>query len=164
MVSVTPGYKCLALFAFILSSGCAYSFRGSLPPHIRTVEVSQFRSAVAEYGLETDITSIVTERIVTDGRLSLVTEDPDARISGRVTAYTRVAEEYTGGEQVQRYRLDLRVEVTMEDLRAGGYIIRNETVGEWVLYDPSSEALAEARERLVRETAIEIVQKCMSGW
>jgi len=155
-------YMIFMIFAALM--GCAYSFRGSLPPGLETVEVSQFRSSVTEYGLETELTSIVTETMVTDGRLAVVTANPDTRVSGRVTAFTRSAEEYTGGEQVQRYRLDLRVEINMEDLRNEGYLIRNETVAEWILYDPASESLAQARERLVREVAGEIVQKCLSGW
>lgn len=164
MASVIPA--CSPFLVFLLASqlGCAYSFRGSLPPELRTVEVTQFRSTVSEYGLETELTSIVTEGIVTDGRLSIVTSDPDSRISGRVTAFTRTAEEYTGGEQVERYRLDLRVEVTMEDLRNNVTMIRNETVGEWILYDPAAETLVQARERLVRDAAGEIVEKCLSGW
>lgn len=164
MVSVTPACKAAAVFLAALNLGCAYSFRGSLPPGVRTVEVTQFRSSVAEYGLETELTSMVTEGIVTDGRLSVVSSDPDARISGRVSAFTRSAEEYTSGEQVQRYRLDLRVEVNMENVRTGDVLIQNETVGDWILYDPGVETLAQARERLVKEAAAEIVRKCLSGW
>jgi len=160
-ILVSKNLVCIVLAAFM---GCAYSFRGSLPPGLETVEVSQFRSSVTEYGLETELTSIVTEAMVTDGRLSVVSANPDTRVSGRVTAFTRNAEEYTGGEQVQRYRLDLRVEITMEDLRNEDFLIRNETVAEWILYDPAAETLAQARERLVREVAGEIVQKCLSGW
>jgi hypothetical protein len=163
VVSVTPVFR-IAMCLLLPALGCAYSFRGSLPPYVRTVEVEQFRSSVAEYGLETEISSMVTERIVTDGRLSVVTENPDARISGRVSSFARSAEEYTGGEQVQLYRMDIRVEITMEDLRAGGYIIHSESVSEWVLYDPTSETMTEARDRLIRGAAGEIVQKCLSGW
>ena len=164
MVSVTPGFRAGILCLGVLTAGCAYSFRGSLPPGLRTVEIVQFRSSVAEYGLETELTSAVTEGIVTDGRLSVATGDPDSRISGRVTAFTRSAEEYTSGEQVQRYRLELRVEIKMEDLRTGDPLIQNETVGDWILYDPGSETLVHARDRIVRETAAEIVRKCLSGW
>lgn len=161
---VTLACKYLVCITMAVLLGCAYSFRGSLPPGLETVAVSQFRSSVTEYGLETELTSIVTETMVTDGRLAVVTANPDTRVSGRVTAFTRSAEEYTGGEQVQRYRLDLRVEITMEDLRNEDFLIRNETVAEWILYDPAAETLAQARERLVREVAREIVQKCLSGW
>ncbi len=163
MASVTPVYR-IAPAVALLAMACAYSFKGSLPGHLETVEILHFRSSVAEYGLDTDLANMVTEAIVTDGRLSVTTSDPDSRISGRVTGFTRTAEEYTGGEQVQRYRLDLRVEITMEDVRSGEALIRNETVGKWILYDPASETLAAARDRLVAETAREIVQRCLSGW
>ena len=164
MVSVTLVYRIALVAAALMTAACAYSFRGSLPEHLKTVEIMQFRSSVTEYGLETDLANTVIEAIVTDGRLSVTTADPDSRISGRVTGFTRTAEEYTGGEQVQRYRLDLRVEITMEDVRSGEALIQNETVSKWILYDPAAETLALARDRLVAETAREIVQRCLSGW
>ncbi len=41
----------LAVSLLALAAGCAYSFRGTLPDSIRSVQVRQFRSSVTEYGL-----------------------------------------------------------------------------------------------------------------
>ena len=54
-----------ALLLTVLS--CSYGFRGSLPEHLQSVKVAPFRSRVSQYGLEQELTSRVTEKIVTDG-------------------------------------------------------------------------------------------------
>lgn len=147
-----------------LAAGCAYSFRGTLPDSIRSVQVRQFRSSVTEYGLEQEITGLVTEAIVRDGRLAIHNEDPDARIEGSVVYFDRTAVSYTGSEEVEQYRLELRVTVSMDKTADNEYIIRNETISEWILYDPSSESFDSARERLVSQVSVQIVRRCLSGW
>lgn len=154
----------LAVSLLALAAGCAYSFRGTLPDSIRSVQVRQFRSSVTEYGLEQEITGLVTEAIVRDGRLAIQNEDPDARIEGSVVYFDRTAVSYTGSEEVEQYRLELRVTVSMDRTADNEYIIRNETISEWILYDPSSESFDSARERVVSQVSIQIVRRCLSGW
>lgn len=161
----TQGFKRLsALILAAAAGGCGYSFRGSLPENIRSVQVRQFRSTVTEYGLEQEITGLVTEAIVRDGRLSIDNEEPDARIEGSVAYFGRTAVSYTGSEEVEQYRVEIRVTVSMDRTVDNEYIIRNETVSEWILYDPSSETFDSARERVVNKVAEQIVRRCLSGW
>lgn len=159
----TQAFKRAVVFLLIVS-GCAYSFRGSLPENIQSVQVKQFRSSVTEYGLEQEITGLVTEAIVRDGRLSINNDDPDAMIEGTVSYFGRTAVTYTGSEEVEQYRLEIRVSVSMDRTDNNEYIIRNETVSEWILYDPSRETFDAARERVVNEVADQIVRRCLSGW
>ncbi len=147
---------------FFLS--CAYSFRGTLPENIKSVQVEQFRSNVTEYGLEQEITSLVIESIVRDGRLSILNESPDTRITGSVTYFSRTAVTYTGGEEVEQYKLELRVSVSMDNTGDNEYIIRDEVVSEWLLYDPSTETLDSAKQRLIILVSDSVVRRCLSGW
>ncbi len=132
-----------------------------MPDSIRSVQVRQFRSSVTEYGLEQEITGLVTEAIVRDGRLAIQNEDPDARIEGSVVYFDRTAVSYTGSEEVEQYRLELRVTVSMDRTADNEYIIRNETISEWILYDPSSESFDSARERVVSQVSTQIVRRCL---
>lgn len=154
----------LAASLLVMAAGCAYSFRGTLPDSIRSVQVRQFRSSVTEYGLEQEITGLVTEAILRDGRLAINNDDPDARIEGSVVYFDRTAVSYTGSEEVEQYRLELRVTVSMDRTADNEYIIRNETISEWILYDPSSESFDSARERVVSQISTQIVRRCLSGW
>lgn len=160
----TRGFRIVLLLSILFLFSCAYSFKGSLPESIKTVQVEHFRSNVTEYGLEQEITSLVTESIVRDGRLSIDNETPDARITGSVTYFSRTAVTYTGSEEVEQYKLELRVSVSMGKTTDNEYIIRDETVAEWLLYDPSREALDSAKERLVMQVSDAIVRRSLSGW
>lgn len=161
---VIQGFKIVVLSSILFLLSCAYSFKGSLPENIKTVEVEQFRSSVTEYGLEQEITSLVTESIVRDGRLSIDNESPDARITGSVTHFSRTAVTYTASEEVEQYKLELRVSVSMGNTSDNEYIIRDETVSEWLLYDPSTETLDSAKNRLVVQVSDAIVRRSLSGW
>ncbi|MCD6587582.1 MAG: hypothetical protein J7K88_03430 [Candidatus Fermentibacteraceae bacterium] len=155
----------IAVAAILLTLfSCAYSFRGSLPENVKSVQVEQFRSTVTEYGLEQDITALVTESIVRDGRLSIDNDNPDVHITGSVSYFSRTAVTYTAGEEVEQYKLEIRVVVSMGNAVGNEYIIRDETVSEWLLYDPSSENLESARDRLVAQVSDAVVRRCLSGW
>ncbi|MFO8183034.1 MAG: LptE family protein [Candidatus Aegiribacteria sp.] len=159
------GYLTLAVLAFTsMLLSCSYGFRGSLPEHLQSVRVVPFRSRVSQYGLEQDITSRVTQKIVMDGRLSVVLESEDSRIEGMVAAYERTPYSYTSAEVVEEYRLQIRVEVSFVDLLREMDIIGEESVTTWLVYDPDTESESEARERLLEESAEDIVRRCLSGW
>jgi hypothetical protein len=161
---VTQAYRTAVVVSFLILLSCAYSFRGSLPESIKSVQVEQFRSTVTEYGLEQDITALVTESIVRDGRLSIDNDNPDVRITGSVSYFSRTAVTYTSGEDVEQYKLEIRVVVSMGNAVGNEYIIRDETVSEWLLYDPSEESLDSARARLVTQVSDAVVRRCLSGW
>lgn len=158
------GLKLTASLSILIFLSCAYSFRGTLPENIKSVQVDQFRSNVTEYGLEQEITSLVIESIVRDGRLSILNESPDTRITGSVTYFSRTAVTYTGGEEVEQYKLELRVSVSMGNTGDNEYIIRDEVVSEWLLYDPSKETLDSAKQRLIVLVSDSVVRRCLSGW
>jgi len=160
----TQAYRTAAVAFLLTLLSCAYSFRGSLPEGIKSVQVEQFRSTVTEYGLEQDITALVTESIVRDGRLSIDNDDPDVHITGSVSYFSRAAVTYTSGEEVEQYKLEIRVVVSMGNTIGNEYIIRDETVSEWLLYSPSTESLSSARTRLVAQVSDAVVRRCLSGW
>lgn len=152
------------VLAFLLTSACAYGLSGSLPAHLDTIRVEPFRSRVTEYGLEQELTSLVTEKLVMDGRLAVVTGDPDSELEGMVAAWSKTPYSYTGAEQVEEYRLEIRVEMTFADLVSGSDILDQESVTTWIVYDPSAESESDARARLLTEAAGAIVRRCLSGW
>ncbi len=152
----------LAAMAFLLS--CSYGFRGSLPEHLQSVRVEPFRSRVTQYGLEQELTSRVTEKIVMDGRLAVAVEGQDSQIEGMVAVYAKTPYSYTSAEVVEEYKLEIRVEISFTDLLQENDIINGESVTTWLVYDPDTESEAQALERLLEESAEDIVRRCLSGW
>ena len=147
-----------------LGVACSYGFRGSLPEHIQSVKIFPIRSRVTQYGLEQDITSRVTEMMVMDGRLAVVLEGQDSEIEGTIAAYSKTPYSYTSSEQVEEYKLEIRVEITFIDLLRETDIISNESVSTWLVYDPDRETEIDARNRLLEEAAKDIIRRCLSGW
>lgn len=143
---------------------CAYGFSGSLPEHIESVRILPFRSRVTQYGLEQDLMSRITEKVVTQGRLAVAVEGYDSEINGTVAAYSKTPYSYTAAEVVEEYKLQIRVEVTFTDLVRETDIINNESVTTWIVYDPDNETEMDAMNRLLEQSADDIVRKCLSGW
>ncbi len=152
------------LILSVLLTACSYGFSGSLPSHLQTVKVLPFRSRVTEYGLEQDLTSRVTQMFVRDGRLTLVTGDQNCELEGSVVMWSRTPYSYTSAEQVEEYKIEIRVELTFTDLLDESDILNSEYVTSWVVYDPDTESEDAARSRLLEETAGDIVRRCLSGW
>ncbi len=168
--SVIPAYKSfqtglLGLLIYLaVGMSCSYGFRGSLPEHIQSVKIIPFRSRVTQYGLEQDITSRVVEMMVRNGRLAVAVENQDSEIEGVVVSYTKTPYSYTSAEVVEEYKLEIRVEISFMDLLQEKDIIATESVSTWLVYDPGSESEIEARDRLLEESAEDIVRRCLSGW
>ena len=165
--SVIPVYRSIRaglLIVFAVGLSCSYGFRGSLPEHIQSVKIIHFRSRVTQYGLEQDLTSRVIEMIIRDGRLSIAVENQDSEIEGTVAQYTKTPYSYTSAEVVEEYKLEIRVEISFADLLQERDIIASESVTTWLVYDPETESELEARNRLLEESAEDIVRRCLSGW
>jgi len=154
----------LAAALCVAVCSCSYGFRGSLPEHLQSVKVIPFRSRVTQYGLETDLTSRVVEMVVRDGRLSVVTGDADSEISGTVASYSRTPYSYTSSERVEEYKLEIRVQVTFEDVLHETDIISDESITSWLVYNPDEETEDEAVSRLMETAAEDVVRRCLSGW
>jgi len=149
--------------ASLLALGCAYSVRGNLPAHIQSVQVERFRSMATEYGLDQELTATVTERLVEDGRLAVVTSSPDASLSGTVTSFDRSAYSYTSSETVEEYRLLISISAELVDLTTEEKIL-DEQIREWITYSPGEESFADAKARLLDIAADEVVRAALSGW
>lgn len=152
------------VFAAAALSACAYSFKGNLPGHIESVRIAPFRSTVTEYGLEQETTALVTEKLVGSGGLSVVTSSPDALIEATVSQWNRSPFSYSASEQIEEYRLEMRVTLSFTDLVKDEPILDEESVSRWIVYNPETEDYASARARLVEDMAAEIVRRCLSGW
>jgi outer membrane lipopolysaccharide assembly protein LptE/RlpB len=111
------GLLALALAAVGLGA-CGYSFRGTLPPHIRTVAVPIFMNRTQEPGVESIVTRAIVEAFATNGRLRVVRPaDADAILEGEVTTYSVGAISFDQTLNVQQYRLVVVLNLRMRDLR-----------------------------------------------
>jgi hypothetical protein len=102
--------------------------------------------------------------IVRNGRLAVTIENQDSEIEGTVASYSKTPYSYTSAEIVEEYKLEIRIEISFTDLIHETDIIGNESVTTWLVYDPDNETETDARNRLMEESAEDVVRRCLSGW
>ena len=109
----------------ILFSGCMfYSFKGSLPAHINTINIAAISNETAEFGLSEAIMSQITDQIIRENVLDIAGEDDsDSRLAITVKSVHDKPQSYTAPgndtgmyERVEEWQIKITVEVSWHDL------------------------------------------------
>ena len=117
--------------AALALGACGYSFRGTLPSHVRTVAVPIFVNRTSEPGVESIITRAVVQAFATNGRLQVVRPaDADAILEGEVTSYSVNAIAFDETLNVQQYRLVVVLNLRMRDVRRNDVLFQQNGVAE----------------------------------
>ncbi|HEV8585238.1 MAG TPA: LptE family protein [Methylomirabilota bacterium] len=112
-------------------AGCGYSFRGTLPDHVRTVAVPIFLNRTPEPGVESIITRAIVQAFATNGRLQVTRPaDADAILDGEVTSYGIQAIAFDETLNVQQYRLVVTLNLRMRDVRRNTVLFQQTGVTE----------------------------------
>lgn len=115
----------------LLLGGCGYTVQGTLPAHINTVAVPIFENRTAEPAIEGFITRAVVEAFSTNGRLKVVgREHADAILDGEITGYNIVSIAFDREANVRQYRLVVRVNLRMRDVRRNALLFEQSDVRE----------------------------------
>ena len=165
---MTRADRALALGLALLAvsvAGCGYSFRGSLPDHIKTVAVPVFTNKTAEPGVETLLTSAVVEAFATNGRLRVVKpEDADAILDGDVVGYNVLSIAFDNQANVRQYRLTVTMNIRLRDVRRSSILFEQQSVREkadFQILGAVSQTIS-AEEGAVRTAATEIGRSIVS--
>lgn len=110
--------------------GCGYSTRSMISDKFRTIYVTPFINKIditketdvaAKYKIykpliETDITKAVINKYLFDGNLKPVRqENADLTLKGEVIEFRRDPLRYTDSDEVEEYRINLVVDITLWD-------------------------------------------------
>ena len=154
----------LAVAALVLGA-CGYSFRGTLPRHIRTVAVPIFVNRTQEPGVESIITRAIVQAFATNGRLRVVRPaDADAILEGEVIGYGVGPLAFDQTLNIQQYRLVVTLNLTMRDLRRKEALFQRSNVTEQAdfrVIGPVSTTIAN-EETALDQAAAEIARSIVS--
>ena len=121
----------VAVAAVTLLTGCGYTFRGTLPEHVKTISVPIFVNRTQEPGVESIVTRAVVEAFSTNGRLRVVrTAGADAVLEGEVTSYGVQAIAFDKTSNVQQYRLVVTLNLRLRDLKKNAVLFQQTGVYE----------------------------------
>jgi outer membrane lipopolysaccharide assembly protein LptE/RlpB len=125
----------VALSALLLGAGCGYSWRGTLPEHIRTVGIPVFANRTQWPNIETALTAAVASAFATDGRLKVVNpSEADAILEGEIVNYQVTVLAFDSNANPQQYRLFVTVNVSFRDVRRGVMLFEQRGLQERVDY------------------------------
>ena len=101
-----------------------YSFKGSLPAHIRTINIAAISNETAEFGLSEAVMSQITNQLIRENVLDIAGEDnSDSRLSivvksvqDKPLSYTAPGSNTGKYERVEEWQIEITAEVSWHDL------------------------------------------------
>ncbi|MDD5652533.1 MAG: LPS assembly lipoprotein LptE [Candidatus Omnitrophica bacterium] len=176
------------LFAFcsLFLSACGYTTRSSISNKYRTIYVAPFinkiditkeMNAENKYkiyrpSLETDVTVSVTNKFLFDGNLKPVREDTaDLTLKGEVVDFARDPLRYSDNDDVQEYRVNVRVNMTLWDNRANMLLWQESNFTGYADYYTSFYPVASERKdesvavtQALDDLARRVVERAVEEW
>lgn len=159
-----------ALTGLLLGSGCTYSFTGSnLPAHVKTVAIPNFSNETLEPGLDQEITTVVIDRFIKDGRLKLASEaKASCRLSGRVVKYENRVNNYAPDESPRDYIVVVTVAVTLRDMVKNRDLWKDDSLTRTSIYVPGAVtgpgSEQDARAYADSALASDMITRTMEPW
>lgn len=113
--------KVLLVLLMLVASSCGYHFThvgGVVPEGAKTIAIAAFINGTNEPYVDTEVTKAVVDEFLSDGRLKVVSpEGADLVLKGTVTNFDLTALSYTAASYVQQYRVSIRLNVSIEDVK-----------------------------------------------
>lgn len=160
LLAGTPG---LVLFSF----GCSYSFKSTLPEHVKGISIGAFANDTFEIGLEGKLVDKIVEEFAVDGRVKVSDTDPDARVEGKITGYKKRAISYGNDDGVYEFRMELTAEYSCKDLKTGENVAGPKKVKaaiDYQVFGSLASSEKDAQKELAQEAAKEICHGILMGW
>ena len=157
----------LTLYLIFFVPGCwMYSFQGGGPPaDVQKIAVTLFANQTDQVGLSEGLATRITERLVSDGRLSVVTEAAaDAILTGTVTGYDLKPFTYDQSGQVQQYQVKVRVTCRLERVKTGAILWNGGQLENWGVYANVTEQESKGREAALTKLGEDIYNGLFSTW
>lgn len=166
----TTKMKKYAIFCSIITVilvQCAfYSFKGSLPPHLKTVAIPLFENQTSEFGISEQLTDIIIDQFNGDGSLKMTEgSNADVYIQGSIVSISDRAGAFNRQEQVEDIKIYVTVQVECTD-QVKRQQMWSERVTQYGSYDPAEgiEGRELAYDEAFEKISEQILNKTVSNW
>ena len=171
-------FLCLAAWPV---SGCGYTAHSLLPAEVKSVYVAPVKNAidlsgetgeksrfrVYRPGLEVDVTNAIINRFIFDGNLKVAPpERANAVLEAKLLDYRRDPLRYNGADDVQEYRLSVKVDVVFFQMPGHKVLWHEMLVGDTTFFLSGPRAIGEdeAAAKAVEDLALRVVEKTVELW
>ena len=181
------GFYCLlSAVCCLLPSGCGYTARAGLAPHLKTVYVKPFvnkidvtqlttadgRFPVYRHRMEVDLTNAIISRYQFTGLLRPAPADKaTCRLEGELMEFRRDPLRYDSNQQVEEWRLNLVVNLRFYDQTVKDPAQRlmweeERLTGDTTYFalGATTESESAAMDRAVTDLARRIVERTVENW
>lgn len=158
------GLLCAVLFS------CSYSVYSNAYPHLKKIAVRAFENKSTDYALGDLLLNQLSTEFQNDGRLKLVTQQPDCTLEGSIISFEENVYSYDTSNNVQDYQLKLVCSVTLTDLINNQVVYENKSLSLTEPYAVSAESSAkskskeEATDELISRLYKTIIQNSLETW
>lgn len=166
------------VFSSVFISGCGYTTGSTLPGNLRTIYVEHFENKI-NYAteskrnvyfplLEVDVRNAIIDRFLFDGNLRILEADTaDMILKGELIGYEREPLRYTDDDDIQEYRIEIVVNLTLTDTKNDLVIWQeNGFRGEAEYFVTGSQAITEATavSNATVDLARRVVERTIENW
>ncbi len=164
-------FICFGLLSAVLF-GCSYSVYSNAYPHLKKIAVRSFENQSPQFDLGDTGPNGLTQKFNRDGRLKLVTQQPDCTLEGVIQDFSEKVYSYDSGNNVQDYMLSLSCSIIFTDLINNQVIYENKNLAlnEPYAVTPDSPSTAksrnkaEATDELISRLFTTIIQNSLETW
>nr|MDK2850240.1 hypothetical protein [Candidatus Cloacimonadota bacterium] len=159
-----------ASMILVVMAGCYYSVYSNAYPHLKNIRVEPFENKSAEFGLSDKALNDLSSLVRNDGRLKMVTQDPDCSLEGTIVSFEEKIYSYNSANQVQDYQLIMVISVIFTDLVRNEVIYENPALRVTELYKVSDDSTArfsskeEALSEIFSNVFKTVVQNSLEAW
>ena len=160
-IKINSFYTLSVLFVVLYTTGCYYSFKGSLPSHLKTIAIPLFDDRNAQFpGVRENLTNKVINEFISDNTLKLVDESKaDLLLTGSITSIVQQAASVAAGESVSAYKITVNVKVKCEDIKLSK-VLYDKNIQRYGMME--SEADTEGIEDAIEEALVQITEDILN--
>ena len=124
-----------SVFFCLVFSGCGYSLVGTgsaLPKHIKTIHVPVFENTSSQPEIHRELTSVVLQSFISDGRLKIANkDDADLIVDATLNYYNLRNVAFSSQDLVSDIIIELEVELKVTDQVKNKVFIEKKLKQQW---------------------------------
>ncbi len=145
--------------------GCSYSVYSNAYPHLKRVQILAFENKSTEYTLGDIVINSLSEQYSEDGRLRLVTQQPDCQLEGTIVSFSEKIYSYDAANQVQDYLVAVTFSLTFTDLVNNKALYENKNLTLSQSYAVSEESVSrfKTKDEAIRDICEQLFKNVMQN-
>ena len=131
----------IILITIVINSCGIYSFKGSLPPNVKTIYVSPVINSTSEYALSNILNEEINERLMKKNILKISEfYDSDSKLDITINAAEDIPSSYLSNinsyEVVEQWKINVQINIIWINNSTNDTILEKKFT-EWAMYDSS---------------------------